>query len=412
MVTSPHSLAAPDARRRATSPSTSSTDDGMVQAVSGVDFAVGRGEVSGDRGRVGLGQVGDGHEHPRPAARRRRQVGGRDPVAAARTCSRRRRRAHAPGPRRRDRHDLPGPADRAEPGVHGRRPDRRDDPGPREGVNKAGPDAGHRDARPGRHPAAGQAGRPVPARVLGRHAPAGDDRHGARLRPEAAHRRRAHHRPRRHRAGPGARGADRADPDRARLGRSCSSPTTSAWSPAWPTGVDRSCTPGAWSRPATVDDVFDQTAHPYTAGLLGSLPRLDGDVDEPLVPDRRPAAVDAEPAAGLRVPPPLPVRARRGCTAVHPRVPMLRAGHAGLPPGRTGRRPATAPTDDRDGSRRMADVPTRVDGRVTSRRRSRRSDAAAHRSDGDDARSSRSSTWSRTSRSTRGVRHAVGTCTP
>ena len=34
----------------------------------------------------------------------------------------------------------------------------------------------------------------------------------------------------------------------------------------------------------TVDDVFDATAHPYTAGLLSSLPRLDSDDDEPLVP--------------------------------------------------------------------------------------------------------------------------------
>ncbi|MEO6988963.1 MAG: ABC transporter ATP-binding protein [Aquihabitans sp.] len=34
----------------------------------------------------------------------------------------------------------------------------------------------------------------------------------------------------------------------------------------------------------TVDDVFDNIAHPYTFGLLSSLPRLDGDVDAPLIP--------------------------------------------------------------------------------------------------------------------------------
>ena len=34
----------------------------------------------------------------------------------------------------------------------------------------------------------------------------------------------------------------------------------------------------------TADEIFDGTAHPYTAGLLSSLPRLDGDVDAPLVP--------------------------------------------------------------------------------------------------------------------------------
>ena len=40
-----------------------------------------------------------------------------------------------------------------------------------------------------------------PAPALGRHAPAGDDRHGAGLQPEARHRRRADHRSRRHGAG-------------------------------------------------------------------------------------------------------------------------------------------------------------------------------------------------------------------
>ena len=46
----------------------------------------------------------------------------------------------------------------------------------------------------------------VPARVLGRHAPACDDRHGDRQRPRGADRRRADHGARRHRAGPDPRG--------------------------------------------------------------------------------------------------------------------------------------------------------------------------------------------------------------
>ena len=66
-----------------------------------------------------------------------------------------------------------------------------------------------RDARPSRHPGRGGASRPVPARVLGRHAPAGDDRDGAGLPPEAAHRRRADDRTRRDRAGPDPRPAAR-----------------------------------------------------------------------------------------------------------------------------------------------------------------------------------------------------------
>ena len=34
----------------------------------------------------------------------------------------------------------------------------------------------------------------------------------------------------------------------------------------------------------SVDSTFDSTSHPYTAGLLASLPRLHGDIDQPLVP--------------------------------------------------------------------------------------------------------------------------------
>jgi len=34
----------------------------------------------------------------------------------------------------------------------------------------------------------------------------------------------------------------------------------------------------------TIDDIFYRTAHPYTAGLLKCLPRLDSDSRDPLVP--------------------------------------------------------------------------------------------------------------------------------
>ncbi len=54
----------------------------------------------------------------------------------------------------------------------------------------------------------------------------------------------------------------------------------------------------------SVDDVFDRTAHPYTAGLLTSLPRLDGDVNAPLVP------IGGQPPSMLTPPP--------GCS-FHPR---------------------------------------------------------------------------------------------
>jgi ABC-type dipeptide/oligopeptide/nickel transport system ATPase component len=58
-----------------------------------------------------------------------------------------------------------------------------------------------RDARPGRSPRAAPARGLLSARVLWRHAPARDDRHGAHQRPQAADRRRAHDRARRDRAG-------------------------------------------------------------------------------------------------------------------------------------------------------------------------------------------------------------------
>ncbi len=47
----------------------------------------------------------------------------------------------------------------------------------------------------------------------------------------------------------------------------------------------------------SVDQVFDATGHPYTSGLLASLPRLDGDVDAPLLP------IPGQPPSMLAPPP-------------------------------------------------------------------------------------------------------------
>ena len=58
---------------------------------------------------------------------------------------------------------------------------------------------------------------------------------------------------------------------------------------------------------APVDELFKHPRHPYTWGLLGSLPRLDTDVER-LVQIPGSAAVAAEPAAGLPVQPALRVR--------------------------------------------------------------------------------------------------------
>ena len=77
------------------------------------------------------------------------------------------------------------------------------------------PSACSRDVR---IPEAGASARPVPARAVRRHAPAGDDRHRAGVRPDAALRRRADHRPRRHRAGADPRPDRRAAPGAQHVG--------------------------------------------------------------------------------------------------------------------------------------------------------------------------------------------------
>ena len=41
---------------------------------------------------------------------------------------------------------------------------------------------------------------------------------------------------------------------------------------------------GKQAEVGTVDEVFYQSRHPYTLGLLGSIPRLDSDHDDPLIP--------------------------------------------------------------------------------------------------------------------------------
>ena len=59
----------------------------------------------------------------------------------------------------------------------------------------------------------------------------------------------------------------------------------------------------------STDDVFDGTGHPYTHGLLMSLPRLDSDVGAPLMP------IGGQPPSMLSPPP--------GCS-FHPRCPFAR----------------------------------------------------------------------------------------
>ena len=61
---------------------------------------------------------------------------------------------------------------------------------------------------------------------------------------------------------------------------------------------------------ADTDTIFAAPEHPYTWGLLSSIPRLDSPRGEELVPIAGPPAVADQPAGRLLVPPALPVRAR------------------------------------------------------------------------------------------------------
>ena len=78
-------------------------------------------------------------------------------------------------------------------------------------------------------------------------------------------------------------------------------------------------------------DIFYRPSHPYTRGLLGSLPRLDrAPAEQRLHRIEGPAAVADLPAVGLRVPSALPVRRPRRCVrhATCPRCTRSASDHA------------------------------------------------------------------------------------
>ena len=238
-------------------------------------------------------------------------------------------RGRAPqGAGRRDRHDLPGPADGPQPGAHGGPPDRRDGAHPRGPRQEAGAQAGGRDARPRRHPRARQAGRHVPARVLGRHAPAGDDRHG-------------HHAASPTCSSPTSPPPPSTSPCRPRCSR-CSSAIKdeidSADHPHHPRprgggGAGRpgawSCTPGGPSRWARPTRSSTRPGTPTRSACWPACPAWTIVGDEPLVPIvGSPPSLIRKPT-GCFVPPPMPLRPGAG---------QLRHGRPGAAP-RGRRRP-------------------------------------------------------------------------
>ena len=166
---------------------------------------------------------------------------------------------------------------------------------------------------------------PLSPRILRRHAPARDDRHGAALPAGAADRRRADHGPRRHRAGPDP-GAD---------GRAASSAGKTAFVViTHDLGViaglcDRVLVmyAGRVVETGPVRDIFKSPQHPYTAGLLRLHAAAGRDARRTRLADHPgPAAQSAAPAAGLRLQRPLPPACSSSAIASARPLPPSRPG--------------------------------------------------------------------------------------
>ena len=210
------------------------TPDGVNRAVDGVSFQVDGRRDAGDRRRERLRQIGHRHVDPAPDPGAARQDRRRDPLRGPRSPDAGRPR-HARHPRQRHQHDLPGADDEPEPGAQ-HRPAARRDAAPASGPRpQGGAGARHGHARPRRHPGAGPAALRISPPDVGRHAAAGDDRHGARLQSQALDRRRADHRPRRHHPGADPRPDGGAQAPH-RRGHRPHHPRPRAWSPKSPSG--------------------------------------------------------------------------------------------------------------------------------------------------------------------------------
>ena len=182
----------------------------VVSAVSGVSFSLDAGETLALVGESGCGKSLTALSILRLVDPPGRIVGGDGAARRARPADPRRAR-DALGPRPRDRPGPAGADDGAQPRLHRRQPDRRGARGARAGSRPGGARPGHRAAGRGPRPGSAAPRRRIPAPAVRRPPPARADCRGARLPAQAAHRRRADDRPRRHDPGPDPRSAARSE---------------------------------------------------------------------------------------------------------------------------------------------------------------------------------------------------------
>ena len=164
-----------------------------------------------------------------------------------------------------------------------------------------------RAADAGRHHRSRKPPRPVSAPAVGRHAPAGDDRHRPRLQSQAADRRRADHRARRHHPGADP-GADEGfvAPPRHRRGHHHAQPRhRRALRRPRERHVCRA--PGGERHGRRV---FATPSASLRARPAGAVPRLDRGRARQARHHRWRTAEPARPALGLPLPPALPLRHR------------------------------------------------------------------------------------------------------
>ena len=134
----------------------------------------------------------------------------------------------------------------------------------------------------GGHPQRCAALRRVPASVLRRHAPARHDRHGALVQPAPAHRRRADHRAGRNNSGPDP-GADEVAA-RKNLGMAILIITHDLGVIAETADDVAVMYMGRIVERADVRTIFHRPLHPYTVGLMRSIPKLGDLSKERLTP--------------------------------------------------------------------------------------------------------------------------------